>query len=65
MPNNISPSIGVEGALQYMGLGHDDKCFNIYSEGLLETRLWLLKRCIKYGTKIWREKAKKVLKFIS
>lgn len=49
--------------LKYLGLGHESHSFTIFSEGLFETKTWLLQRFIEYS-KEYKQEATDILDFM-
>lgn len=49
--------------LKYLGLGHEDKSFTIFSEGLFETKTWLLQRFVEYSED-FKQEATDILDFM-
>jgi len=41
--------------LKYLGLGHEDNSFSIFSEGLFETKIWLLQRFLEHSEEFKKE----------
>lgn len=58
-PPDFSES-GLDETLIYLGLGHENKAFTIFSEDFHETKTWLLERFIEHSPKFKKE-AKKIL----
>lgn len=50
-----------QGALRYLGLGHEPQAFSILSEGLRETKTWLLGRVLSFGHEPWWSEARRTL----
>lgn len=64
MPENMEVCRTWEEVMQILGLHHENGKFVLLSEGLLETKIWLLKRAVRYGNFQWRESAKSLLRAI-
>jgi len=48
MPSNLHTA-NLSDSLIYLGLSHDKDAFNIFSEGLHDTKTWFLERILQYG----------------
>lgn len=53
-PRNFD-ACNLQEMLKYLGLGHEDKSFTILSEGLFETKTWLLQRFVEHSDEFKRE----------
>lgn len=62
-PVNLAPASLPE-MLVYLGLGQEGSTFSILSEGLLDTKTWLLERFVKYSQNQYAQEATNILDFI-
>lgn len=63
LPANLSPC-SVQEMLVYLGLGQEGSTFSILSEGLLDTKTWLLERFVKYAQNQYKIEALNILDFV-